>query len=139
VATRERASGELEYVAAVAEEGEAAMPGAEPFAYYGTDRGRVEGWENRVTRRSIHSLLTFDAASWASRLPPTPLLVVHGRRDDYCAPDAAERVAAAASGELVWLDAQEHIALYDEEPHVDRALEAVAGFLHRTLGTPVSG
>lgn len=133
VATRERASGQLEYLPAVAADGEAAMPGDEPLAYYGTDRGASPHWDNRVTRRSLHALLTFDAASWAGRLAPTPLLVVHGRRDDYCGPDGAQRVADAAGAEVVWLDAQQHIELYDVDRFVDPAVEAVASFLDRHL------
>ncbi len=133
VATRERASGEVEYLPAVAADGEAAMPGSEPYAYYGTDRARSPHWENRVTRRSIHALLTFDAAGWAERLAPTPLLAVHGRRDDYCGPDGAQRVAEQAGGEVVWLDAEQHIELYDVDRFVDPAVDAVADFLDRRL------
>jgi uncharacterized protein len=133
VATEERESGEVAYLPAVAAEGEAAMPGEEPFAYYGTERAASPHWENRVTRRSIHALLTFDAAGWASFLPPTPLLVVHGRRDDYCATEAARAVAAAAGGEFVELPTDRHVDLYDVDPFVDQGAEAVAAFLTRTL------
>jgi uncharacterized protein len=133
VATTERRTGELAYVPAVAKDGEAAMPGEEPFAYYGTERAASSGWHNRVTRRSLHSLLTFDAASWAERLPPTPLLVVHGRRDDYCATEAARRVAAAAGGGFVELATDRHVDLYDVDPFVADATEAVGGFLWRVL------
>jgi uncharacterized protein len=133
VATRERATGEVEYVPAVAAEGEAAMPGDEPFAYYGTDRAASPHWENRVTRRSIHSLLTFDAAGWASVLPPTPLLVVHGRRDDYCGTDAARRVAEAAGGTFVELATDLHVDLYDVDPFVAQATAVVAEFVSGAL------
>jgi uncharacterized protein len=137
VATDERATGDVAYLPAVAVEGEAAMPGEEPFAYYGTERAASPHWENRVTRRSIHALLTFDAAGWASFLPPTPLLVVHGRRDDYCATDAARAVAATAGGEFVELATDRHVDLYDVEPFVDEGADAVAAFLTRTL--PAAG
>jgi uncharacterized protein len=136
VATRERATGEVEYVPAVAAEGEAAMPGEEPFAYYGTDRAASPHWQNRVTRRSVHSLLTFDAAGWAASLPPTPLLVVHGRRDDYCGSDAARQLAAAAGGTFVELATDRHVDLYDVEPFVGQASAAVADFLARALPVP---
>jgi uncharacterized protein len=133
VATEERRTGEVAYLPAVAEDGEAAMPGEEPYAYYGTERAASPSWHNRVTRRSIHSLLTFDAASWAERLPPTPLLVVHGRRDDYCAAEAARRVAEAGGGEFVELATDRHVDLYDEEEFVAEATDAVEGFLRRVL------
>jgi uncharacterized protein len=133
VATQERRTGEISYLAAVAPSGEAAMPGDEPYEYYGTERAAAPHWENRVTRRSIHTLLTFDAASWAERLPPTPLLVVHGRKDDYCATDSARRVAVAAGGEFVELATDRHVDLYDVDPFVADASAAVSSFLHRSL------
>jgi uncharacterized protein len=136
VATQERRTGEVSYLAAVAASGEAAMPGDEPYEYYGTERAASPHWRNRVTRRSIHSLLTFDAAGWAERLPPTPLLVVHGRRDDYCATEAARGVAAAAGGEFVELATDRHVDLYDVDPFVAEASAAVGGFLHRSLPAP---
>jgi Aldo/keto reductase family len=52
--------GEVLYVPAVAAGGEAAMPGEEPFACYGTGRGASAYWENSVTRASVRELLTVD-------------------------------------------------------------------------------
>jgi uncharacterized protein len=136
VATLERETGEIAYLPAVAAGGgDAAMPGEEPYDYYGTDRAASPRWENRVTRRSLHSLLTFDAAGWADRLAPTPLLVVHGRRDDYCGTDAARRVAAAAGGEFIEVDTDRHVDLYDADPFVGEAAAAVAGFLTRSFAS----
>lgn len=125
-----------EYLPAVAPGGgEAAMAGEEPYAYYGTDRSTAPHWRNRVTRGSLHSLLTFDALGAAELLGATPLLVVHGRRDDFCAPELARQLHERATGEkeLVWLDAGQHVDLYDVEPYISQAVEATAGFLHRTL------
>jgi fermentation-respiration switch protein FrsA (DUF1100 family) len=114
----------------------AAMAGDEPFAYYGTARSTAARWENRVTYGSLHSLMTFDALGAASLLGATQLLVVHGREDAYCAPELAEALYTEATGpkEIVWLDAQQHIDLYDVEPYVTEAAEAAAEFLHRQLG-----
>ncbi|GAA3339750.1 alpha/beta hydrolase [Amorphoplanes nipponensis] len=115
--------------------GAAAMAGDEPFAYYGTARSAAATWENRVTRGSLHALLTFDALGRAALLAETPLLIVHGRRDDYCSPELATRMYDRTPGdkEIVWLDAGEHIDLYDQEPYVSQAVAATAGFLRRTL------
>ncbi|MGW4465727.1 alpha/beta hydrolase [Micromonospora sp. NPDC004704] len=127
-----------EYLPAVAPDGgEAAMGGAEPYAYYGTARSASPSWENRVTRGSLHSLMTFDALGAAPLLGATPLLVVHGRVDDYCRPELATRLYEQATGvkEIVWLDTDRHIDLYDTEPYVSRAVEACADFLHRNLAT----
>ncbi|MEV8505730.1 alpha/beta hydrolase [Actinoplanes sp. NPDC051475] len=125
-----------DYLPAVApENGPAAMGGDEPWAYYGTARGHADRWENRVTTGSLHSLMTFDALGAAPLLTETPLLVVHGRKDDYCSPELAEAMYAAAPGEkeIEWLDAREHIDFYDVPPIVTRAAEVTADFLHRHL------
>ena len=133
--TSDALAGEPSYLPAVTDgDGDAAMGGREPWEYYGTERSAAPNWENRVTRRSIRELLTFDAASFGALLPPTPLLVVHGRRDDYCGPDGAEAlVARHGSAELVWLDASEHIDLYDVDRYVDPALDHLADFFDRRL------
>lgn len=113
--------------------GPAAMGGDEPFEYYGTARSAASHWENRVTYGSLHSLMTFDALGAAPLLGDTPLLVVHGRTDAYCSPELASALYEQASGpkEMVWLDAERHIDLYDVEPYVTQAADAVASFLLR--------
>ena len=125
-----------DYLPAVApDDGQAAMAGAEPFAYYGTARSTADTWENRVTRGSLHALLTFDALGRAALLAETPLLIVHGRRNDYCSPELATRMYEETPGdkEIVWLDADRHVDLYDRQPHVSRAVSATVDFLRRTL------
>jgi uncharacterized protein len=125
-----------EYLPAVAPGGaEAAMSGDEPYAYYGTARSRSPHWRNEVTRGSLHSLMTFDALGAASLLAATPLLVVHGRTDAYCAPELARTLYERKPGdkEIRWLDARQHIDLYDVEPYVSQAAAAAADFLHRKL------
>ena len=125
-----------EYLPAVAPGGaEAAMSGDEPYAYYGTPRSRSPHWRNEVTRGSLHSLMTFDALGAASLLAATPLLIVHGRTDAYCSPDLARAVYETKPGdkEILWLDARQHIDLYDEKPYVNQAAEAAADFLRRKL------
>jgi fermentation-respiration switch protein FrsA (DUF1100 family) len=127
------------YLPAVAPDGgEAAMGGDEPWSYYGTERSAARHWENRVTRGSLHSLMTFDALGAAPLLGETPLLIVHGRVDAYCSPDLATLMHERATGpkELLWLDAAQHVDLYDREPHVTRAVEATAGFMRRATASP---
>jgi fermentation-respiration switch protein FrsA (DUF1100 family) len=113
----------------------AAMGGDEPFAYYGTARSASEHWENRVTRGSLHSLMTFDALGAAPLLADTPLLIVHGKVDAYCSPDLARAMHERAAGEkeIVWLDCEQHIDLYDREPHITDAVDAAVGFLGKHL------
>ncbi|MFP3986307.1 alpha/beta hydrolase [Streptomyces sp. E11-3] len=116
--------------------GEAAMPGEEPYAYYGTERGAAASWVNQVTRGSLHSLMTFDALGAAELLGATPLLIVHGKADDYCSPELAEAMYERAAGEkeIRWLDCEQHIDLYDVAPYVGQAAQTTADFLHRHLG-----
>jgi len=111
------------------------MAGEEPYAYYGTDRAKAEHWENRVTYGSLHSLMTLDALGAAPLLAETPLLIVHGRQDEYCSPELAAAMHEDATGpkEIRWLDAKQHIDLYDVEPYVSQAADAAAEFLHRNL------
>jgi fermentation-respiration switch protein FrsA (DUF1100 family) len=125
-----------EYLPAVAPAGgEAAMGGDEPYAYYGTARSASRQWDNRVTRGSLYSLMTFDALGAAKLLGATPLLVVHGKVDDYCSPELATELHAQATGEkeIVWLDCGQHIDLYDVEPYVTQAVQATSDFLHSRL------
>ena len=115
--------------------GEAAMGGDEPYAYYGTARSAAPNWRNRMTRGSLHALMTFDALGAAPLLGPVPLLVVHGRVDAYCAPELAQALYDDTPGvkEIRWLDAAQHIDLYDVETYVTEAVDATSAFLTRHL------
>jgi fermentation-respiration switch protein FrsA (DUF1100 family) len=128
-----------DYMPAVAPDGgEAAMGGEEPYAYYGTSRSSSPHWRNQVTRGSLHSLMTFDALGAADLLADTPLLIVHGKTDAYCSPELAQALFDRKPGdkEILWLDASQHIDLYDNEPYVIAAGQAAAGFLQRKLAPP---
>jgi uncharacterized protein len=128
-----------EYLPAVAPDGgEAAMGGDEPYAYYGTARSFSPHWRNEVTRGSLHSLMTFDALNAAELLAATPLLIIHGKADAYCSPELAQAFYERKPGEkeILWLNTDQHIDLYDSEPYVRQAVQAAAGFLHRRLTLP---
>ena len=136
MAARQRLTGEVEYMAAVSDDATPAlMGGAEPFAYYGTDRSYSPGWANRITATSLYSLMTTDLALGADFISPTPWLLVHGRADDYCSPAGAEATFARAGEpkEAVWLDTTNHIDLYDVPVYVEPALEASRAWLGRWL------
>jgi fermentation-respiration switch protein FrsA (DUF1100 family) len=82
--------------------------------------------------------MTFDALSAAELLADTPLLIVHGKADAYCSPELARELYGRKPGEkeILWLDASQHIDLYDSQSHVAEAARATAEFLHRTLMPP---
>ncbi|WP_049564857.1 alpha/beta hydrolase [Nonomuraea sp. SBT364] len=127
--------GPVAYLPAVAEEGEAAMPGEEPYAYYGTERSASPHWDNRVTRASVRELITMDNMMGADFLSPRPALIVHGVVDRFCSPEGAEEAYKRLDEpkRIVWLDAKRHVDLYDREPYVTQAVEATAGFLREHL------
>jgi hypothetical protein len=137
VEQRQFDSGEIEYLPAVdGDGGEAAMPGREPWDYYGTERSAAPGWINRVTRLSLRELLTFDAAIGADFLAGTPALFIHGHRDDFCSPEAADgtyRRAQSADKEFLWLDTTNHIDLYDNPAFVGPAVTRLGDWLGERL------
>ncbi|SEG53633.1 hypothetical protein SAMN05444920_10336 [Nonomuraea solani] len=135
VLERQDRGGPVEYLPAVAASGEAAMPGDEPYAYYGTERGASLFWSNEVTRASVRELVTMDNIMGADFLSPKPALIVHGVVDRFCSPEGAEEVYRRLDQpkRIVWLDAKEHIDLYDREPYVTQAVDATAAFLGEHL------
>jgi len=130
-------SGQVAYLAAVSDdEAEpAVMAGAEPFAYYGTERSASSGWVNRLTLQTVRELITVDLAIGADFLGPTPLLVVHGTTDAFCSPDGARAVFERATGptEICWLETSSHIDLYDRPEYVDPATERAVEFFEARL------
>lgn len=137
VAGREQATGTVDYIKAVSDvEGEdAAMPGAEPFEYYGTARSTAPGWKNQMTRLSIRELLTVDLAIGADFIGLTPTLIIHGRTDGFCSPDAAQNAFDRIEGtkDLMWLDTTNHIDLYDQPAYVDPALDRIVEWMAENL------
>lgn len=113
----------------------AAMPGQEPFDYYGTSRSASPHWENRVTVASAYQIMTVDTAAAADLISPTPLLIVHGVTDEYCSPHDAQAVYDRASDpkQITWLPTTNHIDLYDVAKYVDPALAEVSRFYRERL------
>jgi fermentation-respiration switch protein FrsA (DUF1100 family) len=138
VMERQDAGGEPDYLPTVATAGEAAMPGEEPYAYYGTARGASATWHNSVTRRSVRELITVDNMIGADFLAPKPGLIVHGVEDAYCSPAGAREAYERMGGpkRIVWLDCTLHVDLYDNDRYVTQAVQAAAGFLGEHLGAP---
>jgi hypothetical protein len=78
-------TGELRYIPTVATDNKpAAMPGDEPFQYYGTSRVWSPGWVNCYPTESIENLISFNAIPYAHHVSSTPLLIIHRRNDKYC-------------------------------------------------------
>jgi len=133
------ADGEPAYQRAVSDDDHpAAMPGAEPYEYYGTSRSFSPHWENRVTVASSYQIMTIDTLAAADLISPTPLLIVHGTTDDYCSPEAAKEVYGRASEpkEIVWLPTTNHIDLYDVPEYLTPALAEITAFFGKHLHDP---
>jgi fermentation-respiration switch protein FrsA (DUF1100 family) len=130
------ASGEDAYLPAVSSDGSpATMPFPEAYEYYGTDRAKADRWENRLTVDTQWQLATTDFMAAADFVSPTPALVVHGKTDMVCTPQAAQEVFDRLSEpkEIHWLETTNHIDLYDRDEYVDPAVEKAAEFLSRHL------
>jgi uncharacterized protein len=135
IAGRQQRTGVVEYMPAVAIDGDAAMGGAEPHEYYGTERGNAESWENRVTQLSLRELITVDNGSGAEFISPTPWCMIHGRIDAFCSPEDAEG-AYERAGEpkaIHWFDTTNHIDLYDNATYVDPAVGIAIEWLQQHL------
>ncbi len=130
-------TGEVQYIPAVATGGKpAAMTGDEPFEYYGTSRSWSPGWINRYTTESIENLMSFNVVPLTHHVAPTPLLIIHGKNDKYCLPKIAQEVydKAGEPKEIMWVDAPNHIDLYDVEEHIGPAINKTVEWFNRYLG-----
>ena len=129
-------TGEVQYIPAVATDNKpAAMTGDEPFEYYGTSRAWSPGWVNRYTTESIENLMSYNAVTYAHHVSPTPLLIVHGRKDKYCLPKFAQQVydEAGEPKEIMWLDTSNHIDLYDYDKYVGPAIDKIVEWFNAYL------
>jgi uncharacterized protein len=137
IAQRQYETGEIEYWPAANPDGmPAGIPGPEGWSYYGTERGMRPTWENGCTALSVKEELTVTAAHAYPMLTATPLLIVHGAGDHACPPADAQAAFDAASGpkELVWLEASNHVDIYDREPLVTAAVDHAAAWFMQYLG-----
>ena len=129
-------TGEVQYIPAVATDNKpAAMTGDEPFEYYGTSRAWSPGWVNRYTTESIENLMSYNAVTYAHHVSPTPLLIVHGRKDKYCLPKFAQQVydEAGEPKEIMWVDTANHIDLYDNDKYVGSAIDKIVEWFNAYL------
>ena len=121
VTARERFedSGEADTIPAVGD-GEVAMPLAEAFEYYGTERGRVPNYVNEFALMSREHTLPWDAQSAAYDIT-VPTLLVHS--ENALAPGLARKFFSSLGGlkEQIWVESKGHIDFYDEDERVSDA------------------
>jgi len=143
IETVERAerAGEVAYMPTIAKELTpevplAAMPNPEAYSYYDrTSKTDAPTWSREMTVASFIPYLVYNALGDARLLAPTPLLIVHGTTDTALLPEYAQAAYDAAIGpkRLVWVETHNHIELYDQDPYVSRATEAIIEWLGEYL------
>ena len=134
--------GELRYVPTIAHALDddtpiAVMPNDEAYEYYDRTAGEdAPSWPRELTADSLPVYFAYNALAAAPLVAPIPLMVIHGTQDAALLPEFAQAAydAAADPKELVWIDTDNHVQLYDQEPWVPDA----AGHAIRWLDTHVT-
>jgi fermentation-respiration switch protein FrsA (DUF1100 family) len=127
-AARERyeTTGQAEQIPAVGREGDVAMPLAEAFEYYGTERGAHPNYVNAFAIMSREHTLPFDARGNAAKIT-APTLMIHS--EHALAPALARAFFADLRGSKteLWVESKGQIDFYDDpaliEPAADRLAE----------------
>jgi fermentation-respiration switch protein FrsA (DUF1100 family) len=126
VAARERFedTGEAEVIPAVGD-GDVAMPLAEAFEYYGTERGGVSNYRNEFALMSREHTLPWDAQNAAYDIT-VPTLVVHSEK--ALSPALARKFFESLGGlkEQVWVESKGQIDFYDEPKQIGAASNHLA-------------
>ena len=119
----------------------AGMPNQEAYDYYvRTAADDAPAWSDRLTADSLPAYLTYNAVAAAPLVAPTPLLVIHGTKDDALLPEYAQAVFDAAldsdrggTRRLEWIETDNHVQLYDQQPYVPQAVALTVEWLDRYL------
>jgi uncharacterized protein len=134
------ATGEQQGIPAIApgpDYGPSGMPIREAYEYYTSAHEReAPNWQNRLTYESMETLVGWNVVGHA-HLVTQPLLVVHGTTDPLLPPRFAQQIhdeAASTNKQLTWIETHNHVELYDQDPYVGQALDAVMRFLQHHLG-----
>ena len=126
-------TGECEHIPAVGRKGEVAMPLAEAFTYYGTDRGAVPGYENKFAVMSREHTLPWDAQKHASRID-APTLMIHS--ENALSPALARKFYGALGGlkAEMWIESQGQIDFYDDAALIEPVADRLAEHFGKNLG-----
>jgi hypothetical protein len=135
-AAREKweASGAVENIPAVGKDGEVAMPMAEAFEYYGTERGgNLGGYLNAFAVMSRERTLPYDAQGAAERIR-VPTTLVHSEK--ALAPALArsffDRLTVPKS--MHWLESRGQIDFYDDPRLIGAAVDELDREMRQAIG-----
>lgn len=134
-AARERweRDGELESIPAVGKgDGPVAMPLAEAFEYYGTERGGVPNYVNGFAVLSRADTLPYDAQHHAAAIR-VPTLIIHS--DKALAPMLARKFYEGLAGpkSLAWTESKGQIDFYDDPAMIEPAADRIAEHFRAAL------
>lgn len=120
-------TGRAEHIPAVGKEGDVAMPLAEAFEYYGTDRGgNLGGYVNSFAVMSREKTLPYDAQSFASRIA-VPTTLVHSEKALAPALARAFYDRLEVPKQMFWLESVGQIDFYDDPALVGSATDQLVG------------
>lgn len=130
-------TGEIAYIPTIAKTLDeqtpiAAMPNEEAYDYYDrTSRTEAPNWPRELTADSLPTYFGYNAVATAPLVAPTPLLVVHGTHDAALLPEYAQAAYDAARGpkDLQWIETDNHVQLYDQDPYVSHAAALAVDWL----------
>jgi uncharacterized protein len=133
-AARERyeATGHADQIPAVGREGDVAMPLAEAFEYYGTERGAHPHYVNGFAVMSREHTVPFDARGNAAKIA-APTLMIHS--EHALAPALARAFFAELRGPKseVWMESKGQIDFYDDPALIEPAADRLAVHFRRYL------
>ncbi len=125
--------GEVETIPAVGKEGEVAMPLAEAFEYYGTQRGQLGGYINRFALMSREKTLPYDAMGFAQRIE-VPVVMVHSEKALAPALARSFHDALGSSDKAIhWLESEGQIDFYDDPQRIEPALDHITTAFRRVV------
>jgi hypothetical protein len=134
-AARERyeATGESAEIPAVGD-GDVAMPMAEAFEYYGTERGAVANYTNAFAVMSREHTLPWDAQGFAPAIA-VPTLMIHA--ENALAPALARSFFAALGGTRteMWVESKGQIDFYDDPAMIEPAADRLAVHFRESLSS----
>jgi dienelactone hydrolase len=111
-----------EFIPAVGREGDVAMPLAEAYAYYGTERGMLGHYQNSFAVMSREKTLPYDAQAKAAQIR-VPSVMIHSEK--ALAPALARSFYERLQTDKVihWLESQGQIDFYDDPALIEPAVD----------------